>query len=120
MRRALELLQTSIQSEPAPAPAPALTSLTTSDDPLSTPPSSPPEEEEGETTPKASAGAKSHGAPVVESPTQLESPTHESPTQLTLQPKAKHVLIVDDNDINLKVRFHKSPFKYTFPAVTYT
>ncbi|KAJ5684717.1 uncharacterized protein N7477_001062 [Penicillium maclennaniae] len=89
VRRALELHQTPAESESAPT----LTPMTTSDDALSTPPpSSPPEEEEGEITPKALTEAKSQGAAVV-----------ESPTVPTPQPKANHVLIVDDNDINLKI-----------------
>ncbi|KAJ5131809.1 hypothetical protein N7448_005967 [Penicillium atrosanguineum] len=88
VRRALELHQTSAQSEFVPT----MTSLTISDDPFSTPSNSPPVEDEEETTPKAVVEKKPQGAPVV-----------ELPIQTTLQPKTKHVLIVDDNDINLKI-----------------
>jgi hypothetical protein len=88
VRKAFELHQLSTESETVIAPVP----VTTLDDPLTTPPSSPPEEDEGETTPKASKEVKPQGGPVV------ELPIHPS-----TQTKVNHVLIVDDNDINLKV-----------------
>jgi hypothetical protein len=91
VRRAFELHQQSIESESAIVPNP----VAGSDDPLSTPPSSPPEDDEGETTPKASKEIKAQGAPVV-----------ELPIQPPIDTKASHVLIVDDNDINLKVCLH--------------
>jgi hypothetical protein len=89
--------------EPVPSPANTL-----EDPPSNTSPSSPPTDDEGETTPKASEVEAS------------VAPIADTPTQPSTQPKANHVLIVDDNDINLKVSCHDPLTQKISTAVTNT
>lgn len=95
MQKILELRKAQVQPDHTPVTIPSIIEQPVPDPDSSTTPIVDDDDDDEDTTPKS---------PIETTPPV--SPPAVLPINHTNEPKARHVLIVDDNEINLKVSLH--------------